>query len=75
MNNVQAEIVEFQLFDAFGRLLRTTDVVETFHGTSLQTEETGFSVQIDLSRFTPGVYFIKAMTNGNVVGVRKVVKQ
>ena len=75
MNNVQAEIVEFQLFDAFGRLLRTTDVVETFHGTSLQTEETGFSVQIDLSRFAPGVYFIKAMTHGNVMGVRKVVKQ
>ena len=75
MNNVQAEIVEFQLFDAFGRLLRTTDVAETFHGTSLHTEETGFSVQIDLSRFAPGVYFIKAMTHGNVMGVRKVVKQ
>jgi hypothetical protein len=75
MNNVQAEIVEFQLFDAFGRLLRTTDVAETFHGTSLQTEETDSSTQIDLSPYAPGVYFIKAMTHGNVLGVRKVVKQ
>ncbi|MBR6160615.1 MAG: T9SS type A sorting domain-containing protein [Bacteroidales bacterium] len=31
--------------------------------------------QIDLSRYANGVYFIKAVTDGNVVAVRKVVKQ
>ncbi|MCR4857870.1 MAG: T9SS type A sorting domain-containing protein [Bacteroidales bacterium] len=31
--------------------------------------------QIDLSPFAPGVYFIKAVAEGNVVAVRKVVKQ
>ncbi|MBO7445869.1 MAG: T9SS type A sorting domain-containing protein [Bacteroidales bacterium] len=75
MNNVQAGTMEIRVYDAFGRLLRTTDVVETFHGTSLPTDENGSSMQIDLSSFAPGVYFIKAVADGNVMGVRKVVKQ
>lgn len=86
MNNGQAGEVEFQLFDAFGRLLRSTDGVETRCTTSLQTRCTtslqtgthGSSVQtaqIDLSRFAAGVYFVKAVADGNVVAVRKMVKR
>ncbi len=78
MNNGQAGEVEFQLFDAFGRLLRSTDGVETRCTTSLQTDTHGSSVQtaqIDLSRFAAGVYFVKAMADDNVIAVRKVVKQ
>ena len=33
------------------------------------------TAQIDLSPFAHGVYFVKAVTNGNMMGVRKVVKQ
>ena len=76
MNNVQAGTMEFHVFDAFGRWLRSTDGVETQNFASLQTDTHGPSVQtqIDLSRFAPGVYFVKAVADGNVVAVRKVVK-
>ena len=33
------------------------------------------TVQIDLSRYAKGVYFIKAVTNGKTIAARKVVKQ
>ena len=69
MNNVHEGTVEFQLFDAFGRLLRTTDGVETQNFASLQT------ARIDLSHYAAGVYFVKALADGNVVAVRKVVKR
>ena len=77
MNNVQVETVDILVYDAFGRLLRSTDGVETQNFASLQTDTHGTSVQtpIDLSRFAPGVYLIKAVADGNVVAVRKVVKQ
>lgn len=60
MNNVQAKTTEIQLYDAYGKLLQVRD---------------GNASQIDLSPFAPGVYFVKAVTNGNMMGVRKVVKQ
>ena len=66
MNNVQAETFEIRLYDAYGRLL---DVAETGRAPSLQT------VQIDLSRYAKGVYFVKAVADGKVVAVRKIVKQ
>ena len=77
MNNGEVGVVEFHLFDAFGRLLRSTDGVETFHETSLQTNPHGSSVQtqIDLSHYAAGVYFVKAVADGNVVAVRKMVKR
>ena len=77
MNNVQVETVEILVYDAFGRLLRSTDGVETQNFASLQTDTHGSSVQtqINLSSFTPGLYLIKAVTDGNVVAVRKVVKR
>jgi hypothetical protein len=38
------------------------------HGSSVQT-------QIDLSHYAAGIYFVKAVADGNVVAVRKVVKR
>ena len=77
MNNVQEETVDFLVYDAFGRLLRSTDGVETQNFASLQTDTHGSSVQtqIDLFRFAPGIYFVKAVANGKDVAVRKVVKR
>lgn len=66
MNNTQFGDMKLQLVDAYGRLV---DVVETMCTSSLQT------IQIDLSRYAKGVYFIKAVTNGKTIAVRKVVKQ
>ncbi len=76
MNNVQVETMEILVYDAFGRLLCTTDGVETQNFASLQTDTHGSSVQtqIDLSRYASGVYLIKAVADGNVVAVRKIVK-
>ncbi len=68
-------ITHIHVFDAYGKLV---GVVETFHETSLQTGKSGSSAQtaqIDLSPFAPGVYFIKAVTDGKTVAVRKIVKQ
>jgi hypothetical protein len=77
MNNVQVGTMEFQLFDAFGRLLQSTDGVETQNFASLQIDTHGSSVQtqIDLSHYAAGVYFVKAVADGNVVAVRKVVRR
>ena len=65
MNNEQSNNVEIQLFDMFGKML---DVVETQNFASLQT------TKIDMSPYANGVYFIKAVSEGNVLAVRKVVK-
>ena len=73
MNDVQAGTVEFHVFDAYGKLVDVTIAgVSGAQGvcdTPLQT------AQIDLSRYAPGIYFIKAVADGNVVAVRKVVKR
>ena len=67
INNVQVGTMEYHVFDAYGKLV---DVVEmNANGSSAQT------VQIDLSGFANGVYFVKAVADGNVVAVRKVVKR
>ena len=66
MCNVQVGTMEFHVFDAYGKLM---GVVETRCTTSLQT------AQIDLSRYAPGVYFVKAVADDKVVAVRKVVKR
>ena len=55
---------EIQVLDMCGRLL---NVVETQCIASPQ--------QIDLSRFAPGIYFVKLVTADNVIGVRKVVRR
>ena len=64
--NGKWENTEIRVYDVYGRLLRT---VETCHGASLQT------MQIDLSHYATGVYLIQLVNNGNVMAVRKVVKE
>jgi len=66
MKNEEWGDVEMHLCDAYGRLL---DVVGANNHSSLRT------AQIDLSHFASGVYFIKAVSDGNVFAVRKVVRQ
>ena len=68
ITNHHSTITEIHLVDAYGRLLRSTHVVETQNFTSLQT------AQIDLSRYANGVYFVKAVADGETVAVRKIVK-
>ena len=65
MNNVQFGDMELHLCDTYGRLL---DVVGANNHSPLQT------VQIDLSRYATGIYFIKAVADGKTVAVRKVVR-
>jgi hypothetical protein len=67
MDNVQVGAMEYHVFDAFGKLVKV--VMTDVHGSSAQT------AQIDLSGFANGVYFVKAVEDGNVVAVRKVVKR
>ena len=66
VTNFGAPVSEFHLYDAYGKLV---DVVRTPHGTSTET------TQIDLRRLANGLYFVKAISDGNVVAVRKVVKE
>ena len=66
MKNEEWSNVELYLCDAYGRLL---DVVRANNHSPLQT------AQIDLSGYANGIYFVKAVANGDVVAVRKVVKQ
>jgi len=66
LNNEQVGTLEYHVFDAYGKLV---DVVEANNDSPLQT------AQIDLSGFANGVYFVKAVADGNVVAVRKVVKR
>jgi hypothetical protein len=68
MTDMQTETVEFHVHDAYGKLV---DVVETRFIASGEPA----TAQIDLSRYANGVYFVKAVANGNVVAVRKVVKR
>ena len=63
MNNVQVETAEIHVLDAYGKLVNVVKV---------QPDET---VQIDLSRYARGIYFVKAVADGNVVDVKKVVKR
>ena len=65
LNNEQAEAMEFRVYDAYGKLV---DAIKTMCTSSQQT------AQIDLSQFANGVYFVKAVINGNMIAVRKVVK-
>ncbi len=59
--NGQSDNMEIQMFDMYGKLLQTVSV----------TKE---NMQIDLSSYAQGVYFIKASVDGKAIGVRKIVK-
>ena len=68
MNNEQIDGVDIQLFDVYGRLLEVVNMADA-RGAALQT------TQIDLSRYAQGVYFVKAVAEGKIIAVRKVVKR
>ena len=53
---------EIQIFDIYGKRLQVV---------SVSNEMT----QIDLSTYSTGVYFVKLVSNGKVIGVRKVVRR
>ena len=65
MNNVQMGTMEYHVYDTYGKLVLVAraDVANA----SQQTP-------IDLNRYAPGIYFVKALADGNVVAVRKVIK-
>ena len=68
INNEQLGEVGIQVFDVYGRLLEVINMADA-RGASLQT------AQIDLSQYAKGVYFVKAVSEGKVIAVRKVVKR
>ena len=63
-------ITQIHVYDIYGKLLGVNVVGANDHSHIQQA-----TAQIDLSRYANGVYFIKAVGNGNVMGVRKVVRQ
>ena len=69
ITNHNSPITEFHVYDAFGKLIRMVDGVGANNYSPLQ------AAQIDLSHYAAGVYFVKAVAEGNVVAVRKVVKR
>ena len=70
MGNGESGDVTIQLYDIYGKLVGV-NVVGANDDSPLQRA----TAQIDLSRYANGVYFIKAVANGHVMGIRKVVKQ
>ena len=70
MGNGVSGDVTIQLYDIYGKLVGV-NVVGANDSSPLQRATS----QIDLSRYANGVYFIKTVANGHVMGIRKVVKQ
>ena len=68
MNNVQSGTGEIQVLDVYGRLLDAVDISDA-RSASVQT------VQIDLSHYATGIYFVRLVNGGKVMAVRKVVKE
>ena len=68
MNNGQWVNGEIQVLDVYGRLLDVVGISDA-RSASLQ------AVQIDLSRYATGVYFVRWVNGGKVMAVRKVVKE
>ncbi|MBQ6156749.1 MAG: T9SS type A sorting domain-containing protein, partial [Bacteroidales bacterium] len=64
-NNEEWTPDEIHLFDAYGKLIYMKTNISDMY---LQT------VQIDMSQYAYGFYFVKAVKNGKVVAVSKVVK-
>ena len=62
MNNAQFGDVDIQLYDMYGKWLKTW-------------KATGETTEIDLSPYASSVYFIKAVDGQRMIGIRKVVKE
>lgn len=68
ITNQNSTITEFRVYDAYGKLIRVVDGVGANNYSSMQT------AQIDLSGLANGVYFVKAVVDGNTIAARKVIK-
>ena len=66
MDNAQSGDVEIRVYDVYGRIL---SVVGVNNYSPLPT------AQINLSRYSTGIYIVKLVNNGRVVATVKVVKQ
>ena len=66
ISNFDTPISEFLTYDVYGKLV---DKVRTQFDNSTET------TQIDMSQLSNGIYFVKAVADGKVVAMRKVVKQ
>jgi hypothetical protein len=60
MNNVQLGNAEIQVLDMYGRLLHTEMMYTS-------------TMQIDLSRYANGIYFLRWVNDENVIGTSKVM--
>ena len=72
MDNARTTTMEFHVYDAFGKLVDIANAGVYNMGICDTPQRTA---QINLSRFVPGIYFIKAVSDGNVISIQKVVKQ
>lgn len=68
ITNQNSTITEFRIYDAYGKIIRVVDGVGANNYSSMQT------AQIDLSGLANGVYFVKAVVDGNTIAARKVIK-
>ena len=66
ITNFNTPISEFLMYDVYGKLV---DKIRTQYDIATET------TQIDMSQLSNGIYFVKAVADGKVVAVRKVVKQ
>ena len=66
ITNFNRPISEFLMYDVYGKLV---DKVRTQYDITTET------TQIDMSKLSNGIYFVKAVADGKVIAVRKVVKQ
>ena len=66
ITNFNTPISEFLTYDVYGKLV---DKIRTQYDIATET------TQIDMSQLSNGIYFVKAVADGKVVAVRKVVKQ
>ena len=67
--------VKFIKFVKFFEKPRSGEVLADYEVAKIQKFASLQAAQIDLSRYANGVYFIKVVADGNVMGIRKVVKQ
>ena len=63
-------ITQIHVYDIYGKLVGVNVV-----GANDSSPIPQATAQIDLSRYANGVYFIKAVANDHMIGIRKVVKQ
>ncbi|MBO4645637.1 MAG: prolyl oligopeptidase family serine peptidase [Bacteroidales bacterium] len=74
MNNVQLGNGEIQVLDVYGRLLQVVGISDA-RISDARSASLLQAVQIDLSQYSTGIYFVRWVNGGKVMAVRKVVKE